>query len=93
MTEDKARKRAIRTRMAKTGERYTAARRHLTPTSKTPEPVADPGLSDDTIRRGSGKGWDEWFRILDGWGATSHTPRSPATSTRSTVFPAGGPSP
>ena len=29
MTEDKARKSAIRARMAKTGESYTAARRHI----------------------------------------------------------------
>ena len=29
MTTDKARKRAVRTRMAKTGERYAAARRHV----------------------------------------------------------------
>jgi hypothetical protein len=69
MTEDKARKRSIRKRMAKTGERYTAARRHLTPTQ---EPLADLPVSDASVRRGTGKGWDEWFRILDEWGATSH---------------------
>jgi uncharacterized protein YndB with AHSA1/START domain len=70
MTEDKARKRATRKRMAKTGERYTAARRHLAP---TPEPVADLPVSDASVRRGTGKGWDEWFRILDRWGGTSRT--------------------
>lgn len=36
MTEDKARKRSIRTRMAKTGESYTAARRQV-------EGSAEPG--------------------------------------------------
>ena len=33
-------------------------------------------MRDDTIRKGTGKGWDEWFRILDAWDATTkgHTP-------------------
>lgn len=66
MTEDKARKRAIRKRMRKTGERYTAARRHL---GEPRPPVAEPGTSDQAVRRGSGKGWEEWYRILDAWGA------------------------
>ena len=71
MTEDKARKRAIRSRMAKTGERYTAARRHVT--TALPPRAADPGRSEASVRRGTGKGWDEWFRILDRWGGTSRT--------------------
>jgi hypothetical protein len=72
MTEDKARKRAIRRRMQKTGERYTAARRRL---EEPRPPVADPGMSDQAVRKGSGKGWDEWYGILDAWGAQerSHT--------------------
>ena len=72
MTEDKARKRAIRTRMAKTGERYTAARRHV---AKEPAPPLDVdlGKSDESILRGSGKTWAEWFAILDAWGATQRT--------------------
>lgn len=69
MTEDKARKRAIRARMSKTGERYTAARRHVV---KPPAPpaVSDPGMSDEAIRRGTGRGWAEWFEVLDAWGGT-----------------------
>src|SRR5918996_1077893 len=71
MTEGKARKRAIRSRMAKTGGRNPAARR---PVPGPPPPrVADPGMSEAAVRRGTGKGWDEWFRILDDWGATSRT--------------------
>jgi len=72
MTEQKARKRAIRARMTKTGERYTAARRHLTPsTAEPPLPprVAEPPHSEESVRRATGKGWDEWFRILDARGA------------------------
>ncbi|MGH2545598.1 MAG: hypothetical protein ACRDHJ_01835 [Actinomycetota bacterium] len=71
MTEDKARKRAIRSRMAKTGERYTAARRHVA--RPLPPRVAEPGMSEAAVRRGTGKGWDDWFRILDDWRATSRT--------------------
>lgn len=70
MTENKARKRAIRKRMAKTGERYTAARSHLV---KPEPPPPEPGVSDEAIRKATGKGWQEWFAILDAWGGTSHT--------------------
>ena len=75
MTEDKARKRSIRTRMAKTGESYTAARRHIVKSKEeaSPSPAVDLGTSDDTIKRGSGKSWDEWFAILDPWGAKDRT--------------------
>ncbi|MGH2681651.1 MAG: DUF4287 domain-containing protein [Actinomycetota bacterium] len=68
MTRDKAQKRATRARMAKTGERYTAARRHVV---KPPEklPVEDLGQTDANIRQNTGKGWMEWLSILDGWGA------------------------
>ena len=74
MTEDKARKRSIRSRMAKTGESYTAARRHVV---KSTEPLprldVDLGKSEASIKKGSGKTWDEWFAILDRWGATERT--------------------
>ena len=75
MTEDKARKTAIRTRMAKTGESYTAARRHIVKSKTKPGPRQDVDLgeSDETIKRGSGKSWDEWFAILDTWGATKRS--------------------
>ena len=73
MTTDKARKRATRERMTKTGERYAAARRHTA--SKLPPRVEEPGMADDKIRAGSGRTWDEWFRILDDWDATERTHR------------------
>jgi hypothetical protein len=89
MTTDKARKRAVRTRMQKTGERYAAARQHVTavadaapPDAIEPAPpastvlpprVADPGMAEEGIRKGTGLGWDDWFRELDAWGATSRT--------------------
>jgi hypothetical protein len=72
MTENKARKRAIRKRMAKTGERYTAARRHLTPSA---EPTIELPTSDASIQGATGRSWDEWFRILDRWGGNTKTHR------------------
>jgi uncharacterized protein YndB with AHSA1/START domain len=68
MTEDKARKRSIRKRMAKTGERYTAARIHeLEPREELrAEDLPQP---DASLRQKTGKGWREWFRLLDAWGA------------------------
>jgi hypothetical protein len=71
MTTDKARKRAVRTRMTKTGERYSAARRNVV----KPEPWATDNLgrSDETVRKSSGKGWSEWIRVLDAWGAKERT--------------------
>ncbi len=76
MTTDKARKRAVRSRMEKTGERYAAARRNL---MRDPAPpplpprLAEPPVSEEAIVKGTGRGWDDWFRILDAWDATSHT--------------------
>jgi len=77
MTTDKARKRAVRARMAKTGERYAAARRHLvtddrpaTPPALPPR-VAQPGMSEAAVTKGTGRGWDDWFRVLDDWGAAT----------------------
>lgn len=67
MTRDKARKRETRTRMAKTGERYAAARSHVVEAHDPP--VHDPGVSDASIRRNTGRGFRDWLRILDEWGA------------------------
>jgi hypothetical protein len=97
MTTQKVFKGRVRTRMAKTGESYTAARRQLldtatgdagdpgvadepTPAVAEPSPAVaepapsaaavEPPVSDAAIRRASGRGWDEWFGLLDDWGAT-----------------------
>jgi hypothetical protein len=71
MTEDKARKRAIRSRMAKTGERYTAARRHLVDHEELD--FDDLGHSDEVLRQNTGQDWPAWLRILDRWGARERT--------------------
>jgi uncharacterized protein YndB with AHSA1/START domain len=70
MTEHKSFKRLVRARMAKTGESYTAARAMLL---RAEEPKARGELrlatSDEKIRQRTGRGWEEWFAMLDEWGA------------------------
>jgi hypothetical protein len=75
--------------MAKTGESYTAARARLLATGEStataaadpavPSPVSSgrPALatSDETIRRRTGRGWEEWFDLLDDWGAAERSHR------------------
>jgi hypothetical protein len=81
MTRARALKTVIRDRVAKTGERYTTARRHvlksLPPKSSgasTPVPTSPPstpaasskgGLSDAKSREKTGHGLDHWFAVLD----------------------------
>ncbi|MEW2147575.1 DUF4287 domain-containing protein, partial [Micromonospora vinacea] len=106
MTTQRSFKARVRTRMAKTGESYTTARRHLLnraaerasastaaappgqaePTAAPPgqaEPPAAPSVSaaaaqteriaDDLIRARTGRGWAEWFALLDAASATGWT--------------------
>jgi hypothetical protein len=81
MTRQKSFKRLVRTRMNKTGESYTAARATLLAGE---EPAAERteapqkrvlGTSDESIRRRTGRGWEEWFDVLDEWGAADRTHR------------------
>jgi len=72
MTRRKSFKRLVRVRMEKTGESYTAARAALL-APKEPTPIERPPVlatSDEAIRRRTGRGWEEWFDLLDDWGAT-----------------------
>jgi hypothetical protein len=56
--------------MDKTGESYTAARRVLLAAVDEPsQPEAVLVASDADIRRRTGRGWEEWFDLLDSWGA------------------------
>jgi hypothetical protein len=70
MTRQKSFKRLVRARMEKTGESYTGARAALL-ASKESKATEGPTLtmSDDSIRRKTGRGWEEWFDLLDEWGA------------------------
>jgi hypothetical protein len=71
MTRQKSFKRLVRTRMEKTGESYTAARASLL-NAEEPKPTAEAPLvvSDEVIRRRTGRGWEEWFDVLDAEGAS-----------------------
>ena len=74
MTAQKSFKRKVRARMAKTGESYTAARRQLIASGERPATGAasyEPPVSDEAAREATGRGWQEWFAILDEWGAVS----------------------
>ena len=78
MTKQKSFKGRVRARMDKTSESYTAARRQLLAKAEaTAEPPATPPgdapgakrpYSDKAIRANTGRGWDEWFALLDAWG-------------------------
>jgi hypothetical protein len=37
-----------------------------------PPRVAEPGVSDASVQRATGKSWDEWFALLDAWHGTTH---------------------
>ena len=85
MTRARALKRVIRARAARTGERYTTARRHVlksppavsiapkpSRTEAAPRAVAKPeskGMSDAKFREKTGHGLDHWFEVLDRFGA------------------------
>lgn len=86
MTRQKSFKRKVRTRMEKTNESYTAARRQLLAKAKgasptTPSPIdsghditANAGegqTSDETVRARTGRSLTEWFALLDHWGASN----------------------
>jgi hypothetical protein len=74
MTRQRSFKRLVRSRMEKTGESYTAARAVLL-AAKEPEAGGGPPLptSDEAIRERTGRGWEEWFDLLDEWGAAELT--------------------
>ncbi len=78
MTEQRSFKLLVRARMAKTGERYTAARAALL----NADDRSDTGngkptliVPDASIRERTGRGWEEWFDLLDAWGAPERSHR------------------
>jgi hypothetical protein len=80
MTRQKSFKRLVRSRMEKTGESYAAARATLLSAeeAKTPEgPTLT--MSEEAIRRRTGRGWEEWFDLLDEWNAAERSHKDIAT--------------
>jgi Domain of unknown function (DUF4287) len=70
MTRQRSFKRLVLARMEKTGERYAAARTALL-AAEEPKTTDVPAMtvSDEVIRRRTGRGWEEWFELLDDSGA------------------------
>jgi hypothetical protein len=70
MTRQKSFKRLVRARMEKTRESYTAARANLLAAEETQATVGPTlTMSDEAIKRRTARGWEEWFDLLDEWGA------------------------
>ena len=70
MTRQKSFKRFVRSRMEKTGESYTAARAVLLAAEKSARAERPPlATTDEAIRQRTGRGWEQWFDLLDEWGA------------------------
>ena len=81
MTTQRSFKHLIRARMDKTGESYTAARAALlSPPPAQPKTRGTPVLatSDEKIRERTGRGWEDWFDLLDEWGAAERPHRETA---------------
>jgi hypothetical protein len=75
MTRQRSFKRLVRSRMEKTGESYAAARASLLAADAKATEGVTLTMSDEAIRNRTGRGWEEWFDLLDEWGAAerSHT--------------------
>jgi hypothetical protein len=78
MTRQKSFKRRVRARMDKTSERYATARRQLLARAAQGESAGSPGgagvkrpYSEEVVGRNTGRTWDEWFALLDAWGAVA----------------------
>jgi uncharacterized protein YndB with AHSA1/START domain len=79
VTEQKSFKRLVRARMEKTGESYTAARAMLLAGRESGAAVeVRLATSDEKIRQRTGRGWEEWFEMLDEWGAADRSHRETA---------------
>src|SRR5918994_1717670 len=70
MTTQQSFKRRIRARMEKTGESYTAARAQL-----LPEAEWEARISAEKVRERTGRTWNDWFAVLDAWGAAERAHR------------------
>ncbi len=73
MPRQKDLKRLVRKRMQKTGESYTAARKHLLEKKKKRQRqktgrsglAKRAGMSDEAVKEKTGRTWDQWVRALD----------------------------
>lgn len=75
MTRNESFKRRIRSRMAKTGEKYNAARRALVEQAQDRGDrgwVSAPEHTDEVIRAQTGRDWQQWRAFIDGWPGHEH---------------------
>jgi hypothetical protein len=77
MTANRSFKRLVRSRMEKTGESYTAARLRLLQGGDDPARISL-STDDATIRERTGRGWEEWFDLLDDAGGADMSHREMA---------------
>lgn len=75
MTKARSFKRRVRERMSKTGESYAAAhskvsqKRDRVQAARARLGASADRPSEDKVEAITGKRWEAWFSILDGWGA------------------------
>ena len=76
MTRQKSFKERIRARMDKTGESYATARRQLIEKAeaearrrRTPKTISPIRRNEEAVLENTDRSWDEWFKLLDKWGA------------------------
>lgn len=70
MTRNETFKRRVRARMAKTGEKYGAARRVLLEQAAPRDArawVSQPQHSEALVKENTGRGWDEWRDLIEAW--------------------------
>lgn len=73
MTKQESFKKRVRARMELTGERYAAARHALLTKAeqagidRSRVWASEPEVGDDAVRSATGRGWDEWCDLIDGW--------------------------
>lgn len=69
MTTQESFKKRVRARMARTGERYTTARQSLLDTTSSVGRrwASEPEFGDDAVQAATGRGWNDWCDLIDGW--------------------------
>ena len=75
MPTQKDLKRIVRARMEKTGESYTAARLHVVRKTETPLDYSLAGMSDDSVKKATGRDWPAWVKLLDAAGSAQKAHR------------------
>lgn len=69
MTSNKAFKKIVRSRMAKTGESYTAARASMLSVKPKKTYAELAGMTDESVRKATGCTWERWVKAFDNVGA------------------------